>query len=233
MSRAFKLYRLQQVDSQLDSAQARLAEIERILNEDEAMRTTAQAREHAQAALHAAHTALRTAEEEVAAQQRHIQQNQASLYGGKVINPKELQDLQKEAEALGRRLSELEDAQLDKMSVHEQKQAALKEAEEELEALKAQQAVKQRALHSEQSQLQEELARLQEEHSTALSGVETAELETYQGLRRSKGSIAVAKIEDGACSACGAELSAAIVQAARSADGLARCDNCKRLLYAG
>jgi predicted nucleic acid-binding Zn-ribbon protein len=233
MSRAFKLYRLQQVDSQLDTAQARLAEIERILNEDEAMRTATQTLAHAQAALHAAHSALRTAEEEVAAQQRHIQQNQASLYGGKVTNPKELQDLQKEAEALGRRLSELEDAQLDKMSVHEQKQAALKEAEEELEALKAQQAVEQRALHSEQSQLEEELARLQEEHSTALNGVEAAELETYQGLRRSKGGIAVAKIEDGACAACGAELSAAIVQAARSADGLSRCDNCKRLLYAG
>lgn len=233
MSGAFKLFRLQQVDSQIDAAQTRLAEIERVLNEDEAVRTANQAREHAQANLHAAANALRNAEEDVAAQQRHIEQNQASLYGGKVTNPKELQDLQQEAEALGRRLRELEDAQLEKMGVHEQSQAAFKEAEEAVEALKAQQAVEHRALHSEQSALKEELARLQGERSPALAGVEAADLEAYDALRASKGGVAVAKVEEGACAVCGAELSTAAIQAARSQDSLARCSNCKRIIYSG
>src|SRR5690606_7461187 len=100
MSRAFTLYRLQQVDTQLDQGAARLAEITRILNDNAALQAASLAHQGAQARLHSAHSALRAAEEEVASQQRCIANNQASLYGGAVTNPKELQDLQKEAEAL-------------------------------------------------------------------------------------------------------------------------------------
>lgn len=233
MSLVFKLFRLQQVDTQLDQAHTRLAEIERRLGQNAVLQAAMQAREQAQAAAHAAHTALRSAEEEVAAQQKRIEQNQTSLYGGSVSNPKELQDLQLESEALGRRLSELEDTQLEAMDAHEQQQASLKAAEENLEAVKAQQAVEHTALLEEQANLQEEAARLLDERSSALAGVETAELETYQALRASKSGVAVAKVQNSTCAACGAELSAARAQAARSPNDLARCDNCKRILYAG
>lgn len=233
MSRAFKLFRLQQTDTQLDQANARLAEIERRLAQNAVLQAAIQGREQARAAAHATHTALRSAEEEVAAQQKRIEQNQASLYGGKVSNPKELQDLQLESEAFARRLSELEDVQLNAMDAHEQEQANLKAAEENLEAVKAQQAVEHTALLEEQAGLQEEAARLLSQRASAREGVEATELGTYESLRASKNGVAVAKVQSDTCSACGAELSAARAQAARSADELTRCDNCKRILYAG
>ncbi len=49
------------------------------------------------------------------AQKVKIEQTEATLYGGKVRNPKELQDLQNEAAALKRYLAVLEDRQLEQM----------------------------------------------------------------------------------------------------------------------
>lgn len=231
MSRALKLYRLQQADTQLDQTAARLAEIERILGDNQAHQAASQVQQQAQAALHAAHTALRASEEEVTAQQKRIEQNQASLYGGAVTNPKELQDLQMESESLARRLIELEDAELEAMAAHEQQQAAKVAADTSLAAVEAQLAGEHQALFSEQAELRADSERLKTERETAHSAVVAADLDTYNSLRASKNGVAIAKVQGGTCSACGAELSAARAQAARSAEELTRCDNCKRILY--
>ena len=44
-----------------------------------------------------------------------LDQNQSSLYGGKITNPKELQDLQIESDALHRKITDLEDKLIDLM----------------------------------------------------------------------------------------------------------------------
>jgi predicted nucleic acid-binding Zn-ribbon protein len=233
VNRAFKLYRLQQVDSRLDEARGRLAEINRILADDETMRAATAGFQAAEASMLAAAAGLRAAEDAVKTQQIHIEQNQASLYGGLVKNPKELQDLQKEDEALKRQLSTLEDAQLLKMGELEEKQTDLAKANEVVEGLKAQQAVEQRALHAEQRKLREELPQLEDEQATGLHGIEKADLDLYETLRKSKAGLAVAKVEARTCSACGSELSAATAQAAKGGGELVRCDSCKRILYGG
>ncbi len=232
MNRSFKLFRLQQVDSQLDELQARLTAIEKALAEGEVVNEAKQAEEQAKTATQLTQHAVRSAEEEVKAQQQHIQHNQASLYSGKVTNPKELQDLQKEAEALTRRLNELENVELEKMIALEEAQAALKKAEENLESVLAQRGVEQRTLGSEQNNFITEQARLQGERTTATKGISSEDLELYKSVRASKGGLAVAKVQNKTCSACGAELSASLAQASRSPDELVRCSSCKRILYA-
>lgn len=233
MSRAFKLFRLQQVDSQLDQRNTRLAEIHMILEEGLAVREANQVKQLAETTQREAQKHVREAEENVKTQQTQLSQNQSSLYGGKVTNPKELQDLQKEAEALGKRLRDLEDHQLEKMTSLEEAQSILAKAEESLDAVKAQQAVEERALHSEQSKLLEDIAQLNSERASVLAGVSAADLSTYDSVRKSKAGLAVSKVQNHECSICGAELSAALSEAARSPEELVRCDNCKRILYGG
>ena len=233
MSGAFKLFRLQQVDSQSDEVQARLEEIEKVLGDDQVLQEARQAADQAEVTELSAQKELKRAEEEVQAQQLRIEQNQASLYGGRINNPKELQDLQLEAEALNRHRLALEDIQLEKMMVFEEAHAKLVSAQETLEATRAQRAVEHRTLGSEQNKLNEEKQRLGSERVTAVSGISKEDLKVYQGLRKSKGGLAVAKVKNKTCSACGAELSASLAQAARSPNELTRCDNCKRILYAG
>ncbi len=233
MSSAFKLFRLQQVDTQLDQLKARLSEIERKLAEDEIVSQANQSLQEAQQVQEVAQKELNTFELEVKSVQAKLKENQDSLYGGKVRNPKELQDLQMEADSLKRHVQSLEDIQLEKMMALEERQSAVNAAEEALEAARAQKAVEERTLGSEQSQLAVEGARLEEERSADLHSIPAEDLKIYEGLRTTKGGLAVAKVQNKTCGACGAELSASLAQAARSPNELARCDNCRRILYAG
>ncbi len=81
--------------------------------------------------------------------------------------------------------------------------------------------------------LLEDRARLENEREAALSGVPDEDLRFYQKTRESKNGLAVAKVNDNTCSACGNQLSQALAQAARSPDEINRCSICKRILYAG
>lgn len=233
MNRSFKLFRLQQIDSQLDEVRGRLAEIDRLLAEDQVLKEARQAADSAEETEASAQKELRRAEEETKAQQTRIEQNQASLYGGKVTNPKELQDLQLEDEALNRHLRALEEIQLGKMMTYEETQAFLKKARENLEAVRAQRAVENRTLGSEQTKLTAEAERLEGERVSAAHGVSDEDMSDYLSLRKSKAGLAVAKVQNKTCSACGAELAASLAQAARSPNELAHCSTCKRILYAG
>jgi len=115
----------------------------------------------------------------------------------------------------------------------ESSQASVDAAEKALEAAIAQQGVEHRTLGSEMNKLSAEAQRLEEERSADLSNIPQEDLKIYESLRTSKGGLAVAKVQNKTCGACGAELSAFLAQAARSPNELARCDNCRRILYAG
>ncbi|MDA1330501.1 MAG: hypothetical protein O3B43_05495 [Chloroflexi bacterium] len=233
MSRAFKLFRLQQVDSQLDLVRARLAEIEAILGEDEALRQAIDVRVVAQERKAETEKALRKAEEDVAAQQIKIDQNQATLYGGKVNNPKELQDLQQEAEAFKRHLGKLEDIQLEKMVANEEVESSLLSAQKREYEIESDRAKEHGDLGKECEVLLRDVARLAEEREASSSGVSDEDMRPYLKLRESKGGLAVAKVDKKTCGACGATLSDALAQAARSPNELNTCTSCKRILYSG
>ncbi len=126
MSQSLDLYRLQRIDSQREKAASRIRTIEQILSTDLALQQAQNDKAAREATLQSARQKLKQAEDAVQSQTIKIEQNQAALYGGKVKNPKELQDLQNESSALKRYLSVLEDQQLDAM-------LALENAEQEYE----------------------------------------------------------------------------------------------------
>ncbi|KAA3647268.1 MAG: hypothetical protein DWQ07_07130 [Chloroflexi bacterium] len=233
MSQAFKLYRLQQVDTQLDKAHTRLKEIEAALQEDAAQRKAEADLEASQNAHEEAQKLLKGAEQDVQAQQIKIEQNQARLYSGKVTNPKELQDLEQEAEALKRYLAELEEVQLEKMIAFEEATTQQEDAGQTLESVRADVASQNSALTTEQNSLEAETGRLQEERTAALDGVPAEDVALYESLREQRAGLAIVKVDNMICSACGTTLSQALAQAARSPNKLSRCSTCKRILYAG
>ena len=94
MSRPFKLFRLQQIDSQLDALRLRQGEIESALQDDTRIRQIVQKMEDCKTEWAAAKKALHLAEDETQKQRIKIELTESALYGGKVRNPKELQDLQ-------------------------------------------------------------------------------------------------------------------------------------------
>jgi len=233
MSRSFKLFRLQQVDSQLDQALARLKEIESIMGEDEILRQANDLLASAEDLVTLSSKDLRSAEEEVKAQQIKVEQNQSTLYSGAVKNPKELQDLQSESAALNRHLESLENVQLEKMLVLEDAQSAQNEAGTTVGKIEAERAVEHGELGIERQQLREEAERLSGERDAAGKGIDAKDSAVYEALRASKAGLAVAKVKEKTCSACGTLLSESLAQASRSPEELSNCSTCKRILYSG
>ena len=99
MSRPLNLYRLQQVDSRIDQANARLKEIETLLADNANLRKAKSLAARTEKNLAAAQKEQGQAETKVKDQRIKIEQTEATLYGGTVRNPKELQDLQNEVGA--------------------------------------------------------------------------------------------------------------------------------------
>ena len=232
MNQTFKLYRLQQIDSQLDRAHARLQEIKAALDEHETLRQAEQRAKEASDRLQAEQKLLRRAEENAQEQRVKIEQTEATLYSGKVRNPKELQDLQNESAALKRYRSVLEDRQLEAMITVEEAEAVQQAALNELEAVRAQYERQRSELTNEQTGLLKDVSRMESEREAATSSLSTEELSLYNQLRQQRRGIAVAKVTDNACSACGSTLNATLLNAARSPNQITRCSSCGRILYA-
>lgn len=233
MSLPFKLYRIQQIDSQIDQHRARLQEIEAAISHDQALADARLQNEFAQGELTDALKSLKRAEDEVRTQRIKIEQSESTLYGGRVRNPKELQDLQKEVAALKRYMSVLEDRQLETMIVFEEKELAQSQTGEQLQQAVEQNRVNNLALTAEKQTLLHELERLSQDRNAAVIGLAPDEIATYESLRQSRRGLAVAKVVGASCAACGTQLSAALLHASRSQTQLSRCSTCGRILYTG
>jgi hypothetical protein len=233
MSLSFKLHRLQQFDSQLDQIHTRLREIEEVLSDDSAL-IEAQKRENVSSAISdAAQKNLHKAEENVKALNLKIEQTEAALYGGKVRNPKELQDLQNESEALKRYLIVLNDRLLEAMIAQDEATTSHASTLTELERVSASLLQQRNTLLKEQRVLVQEATLLESERGAAIKSITENELLIYEQLRKQKRGVAVANVKDNTCSACGTTLSAALLHNARSPNTLARCETCGRILYGG
>lgn len=233
MNPAFHLFRLQLIDTQIDQIEASLRDIQRLLSSDEAVNQARANADEAYNKLHEARTNLKQIEFSVHEQQIKIGQSEAALYGGRIHNPKELQDLQKEIASLKKHLASYEDQQLEAMMAVEEH-----EVQEKSTQLALNQATANFAEHSagwigQKDQLTHNLERLITERSTALALASKESLQTYELLRKRKSGIAVTTIKDGACSTCGTTIRPSELQAARSAQEIVYCSSCGRILYSG
>jgi predicted nucleic acid-binding Zn-ribbon protein len=232
MSAALGLYRLQQVDSQIDQITARLQAIQQTLENDAALRSANEHLVSAESTHREAERALQLSESEVERQRSKIEETEASLYGGRVQNPKELQDLQKDVASLKRHLQTLEDRQLEAMIAAENTEKDLQTARAELERVQANSKEQNRDLTQESEILRKSLERLNSERQAVVTDIAGQALGAYEQLRRQKRGLAITTIADNSCEACGTTLTASQQQSARSASQLFHCPTCGRILYA-
>lgn len=233
MSQPFKLFRIQGIDSQLDQARLKLLKIENELRDDAALLQAQALMNAADRKLAEAKKSLRSIEDEVQTQEVKVEQAEAALYGGKVRNPKELQDLEKESASIKKYISTLEDRQLDIMMALEEADAEHQTAHRELQRVLDEKATRDSLLRAEQANLIKEVERLETERQHSITGLPPEDLQQYELLRKSRKGVAVARITENACSACGSTLTPALVQAAHSPTQLVKCSFCGRILYAG
>jgi len=232
MSAALSLYRLQQVDSQIDHIQSRLKAIRQLLENDAELRTANNQSEEAENQLNEAERLLKQTEQEVEKQRIKLQQTESSLYGGLVHNPKELQDLQKDVVSLKRHLETLEERELEAMVVVETAEKDAQNARASLAQVIADRGDQFRDLTKEKETLNKDLERFSSERNAVITDIATKAIQDYEQLRKQRRGIAVTTISEGSCASCGTILTQSLQQNARSASQLFYCPTCGRILYA-
>lgn len=232
MSASLGLFRLQQVDSQIDRARLQLDKIRKTLENDAELKKALALVESSQADFQSAKNNLKIAEADAEAQKIKIEQTEASLYGGSVHNPKELQDLQRDVASLKKHLATLEERQLEAMLKAEKAEAVLSEARSGLESMQSRLSGEHKTLLDEQSKLLRDLQTLSQEREASVSPVEGELMNIYNDLRKQKRGVAVTEFAENSCSSCGATLTSSLQQNAKSPRQLTYCPSCGRILYA-
>jgi predicted nucleic acid-binding Zn-ribbon protein len=220
------------VDSQIDHIQSRLRAIRQILENDTELRAANEQSMAAENQLQEAERLLKQSEQEVEKQRIKLQQTEASLYGGAVHNPKELQDLQKDVVSLKRHLETLEERELEAMVAVETAEKNSQNAKANFAQVSASRGDQFRNLSAETETLNKELERFSSERGAVIQDLAAQAIQEYEQLRKQRRGIAVTIVSDSACAACGTTLTASQQQNARSTSQLFHCPSCGRILYA-
>ncbi|HSO11655.1 MAG TPA: C4-type zinc ribbon domain-containing protein [Anaerolineales bacterium] len=217
----------------MDQIRARLKTIRETLENDLELRAAIDAFSTAENFRKQADSMLKQSEAEVEKQSIKIKQTEANLYSGSVHNPKELQDLQKDAVSLKKHLGTLEERELEAMIHAEETEKVLQSAKEKLAGVQANWKDQNLDLANESNVLNKDLERLESERNAVTKDLDEQAIKTYEQLRRQKRGVAVTLVSEDACSACGTTLTASQQQGSRSTSQLFYCPTCGRIVYSG
>lgn len=154
------------------------------------------------------------------------------LYGGKVVNPREVEAYEKETLQLKRQRGELD---LKLLQIWEELPPAKKlsdEAEAKLEEKKKELVEYQKKVVQYKAQLEKEFKELSAKRPELVKEIPAPLLSRYDAVRQKQGGIAMAEVLKGNnCSACGTHLPEKNVELAREGK-IVTCESCHRILYA-
>lgn len=155
---------------------------------------------------------------------------QARMYGGEIVNPRELQSLRAEITSTERRIADHEDQLLETMEEADRLQThadGLAARRDELRDRVGERTV---ARDDAAKGLLAELGELKATRRTQSEGLPAELLERYEHIAGRTGGTGVGKLDGNACTACRIDLSWADVNDLLNGPPLATCPQCQRLL---
>ncbi|GAC1443442.1 MAG: C4-type zinc ribbon domain-containing protein [Chloroflexota bacterium] len=231
MTVAAQLFRLEQLDGEIQSLEGDLADLRRLVQGDPRI---VAAEKHVEL--------LRSQETAAAAQQRRLEGDLADvvakmerdhrrLYGGSIVDPRELASLERELQHYGAQRDALEEQLYTAMELVERLQNDLATSTRDLDESRQHRVDDRPSLLERTQNLSNTIAERREEREALAGELDDRTLAIYTRLQKQSGR-AVARISGGVCGSCRVGLPPKDVQHAR-AGLLATCTNCGRILYAG
>jgi predicted nucleic acid-binding Zn-ribbon protein len=172
------------------------------------------------------------AEADVAQVRERIARDQAMLDAGSVASARQLEDLQHEIGNLARRVSDLEDAELEVMEKLEAAQARAAEATAALNELAEARRAAEGARDAAFADIDREVERVAGERARVAPEIPADLLALYDRIRAGSGGIGAAPLHRGRCQGCQITLTPADLGRIRAepADEVVRCEECRRIL---
>lgn len=151
---------------------------------------------------------------------------------GMITNPKDLQRMSHELESLERRITTLEDAELEIMEQLEEAQATLTRLQEELTAVERRLGDAGDERDRKLAEIDQELHAATAERGPAAAGIPEDLLALYDRLRNTKGGVGAALLRARECGGCRLTLDHAELSTIKAApqDQVIRCEECQRIL---
>jgi predicted nucleic acid-binding Zn-ribbon protein len=160
-----------------------------------------------------------------------IKRLEKELYGGKIVNPREVEAVQKEIRLLKDQRSELDSRLLELWELVPGAEEALVEPRSRVARLRERLQSEESVLKKENEQLEEEYRRLAAARKERLEGIPPSWLSRYEAIRQRQGGIAMADVTaQGLCGACGTTLPRTTIEQAKVGN-LATCQECHRIVY--
>ncbi len=158
--------------------------------------------------------------------------DQQRLDRGQVGSPKELQTLQHEIETLERRISDLEDAELDVMERLETAQSELERLQTSITEYDGTLRGLEERRDAAMAEIDAEVREVESERAQLVANIPDELLKLYERLRGSHGGVGAAALKQRRCQGCRLELNAADLReiAAAPEDEVLRCEECQRIL---
>jgi len=225
------LYTLQEFDLAVDMRKLRLADIEAHLTETEELQATRAAFQEVDQKLRELSASQKELEWETGEIRAKAAVIEKKLYGGTVRQAKELEDLQKDLEALRRHAGAEEDKLLEIMEEVDATQKLWEKAKADIGATQGKWEREQAELLKEQVAINAELADLHPRRQAQAAEIDGSALSLYEILRTRRQGNAIARVERGMCQGCRITLPMSLVQKARSGLEVVQCVSCERILF--
>ncbi len=230
MTVAADLFALQETDLALDSALARLGEIEEQVGESDELTSARSWLEAATENVRRLKSVQSDLEFEADDVRAKVGQVEGKLYSGQVTDSRELSDLDADLKSLKNNLQTREDTLLAALEQTEEGEAAAAQAQSILSAVEARWKDDQAHLLAEKAELEPEIERLRAVREEQSSRADRAALSLYDVLRDRRDGTAVAAVERGMCHGCRITLPRNIIQKARDPGAIVQCVSCERIL---
>jgi predicted nucleic acid-binding Zn-ribbon protein len=224
------LIRLQQLDSEIEAARRRIAEIPGV--QDALATRLGQATVAADAVkqrLAESQAERKKIEAEVAAIQIRLSKYKGQLT--ELKTNKEYQTMQHEIATAEQAIRSLEDRVLERMEEGENLTRELKTAEAELKTQQAAVTAERKALDTEAAALQKTADETAAARVAAAKALSADALRLFEHVSKQRKGLAVAEARDGGCTVCHVRMRPQMFNEVRRGENLIQCESCLRILY--
>jgi predicted nucleic acid-binding Zn-ribbon protein len=158
---------------------------------------------------------------------------QGQLYSGAVSNPRQLSDLHREVEMLGREIGKVEDRMLEMMEALESQRAEIATRETRVAELRGDLESVRSGYEDKSARLRIELEEMESQRREFASRVGTQLLKRYEQIRSRMSNLGLVRVTGTTCPGCRIALPSDTVKAMKTGRPGPTCDNCGRMLVLG
>mgnify|MGYP001227254753 FL=1 len=231
MTTVRQMFALQELDIVLDRVQDEHDRVENELNNGDTVKNLETELERDAELLQETELQQKATKLEADSQKERSESLNSQLYGGEVTNPRDLESLEREASNVLVIVEQQESALAEITVKVEEAQTKKSKLESKLDEAKAAWEIRRTELQESLKELNAEKTGFEGRRSKMTESLDPSTLQRYEALRKSKGGLAVAKVERGLCQGCRMSLPTHQQQRVRSGRQEVLCSSCGSLLF--